>query len=113
MRDAARSAGALALAAGGLASAFAFASCCALPAILAGAGLGTAWLAPAGELGGRLGAWLATASLPALIGAEWLVARASRQCAPDALCARPAFRITIAGVAVIGAVLLVLGQIYR
>src|SRR5690348_4866869 len=43
-RETAKETGALLLALGGLAAAFGAASCCALPMLLAGAGLGSAWL---------------------------------------------------------------------
>ena len=43
-RGTAKETGALLLALGGLAAAFGAASCCALPMLLAGAGLGSAWL---------------------------------------------------------------------
>ena len=43
-RETAKAAGALLLAFGGLAAAFGAAACCALPLLLAGVGLGSAWL---------------------------------------------------------------------
>ena len=45
-----RGAGAAALTLGGLRAAFGAASCCALPILLSGAGLGTAWLGGVAEL---------------------------------------------------------------
>src|SRR5258708_33295435 len=49
-----RGAGAAALTLGGLAAAFGAASCCALPILLSGAGLGTAWLGGVAELSAPL-----------------------------------------------------------
>ena len=112
MRSELKSTGAAALVTGGIAAAFALAACCALPMLLGGAGLSPYWLAPAAEVGERLGDCLAVASVLALAGAVYVVIRAPKTCAPGALCARPWFRVTIIALAVVGAVLLALSKIY-
>ena len=99
---------------GGLAAAFGVASCCALPMLLAGVGLGSAWLG-----------FIATASAPhwkllmgvaavCSLGGAGFLWRQSRPgvCAPGSVCARPSIRLlTLAGV-MATLVLLYLGYTY-
>jgi len=92
----------LALIAAGIGSAFAAASCCALPIILGGLGLGTAWLfrlavwaAPhrTALLGIALAAFLAGA---ALLFRQWRV-----RCDPKVWCSRPWVKVmTVIGLLV-------------
>lgn len=107
-------AGPVLLTLGGLAAAFGVASCCALPFLLATAGLGTAWL------GGV--ALLAAPHRPLLLGAAALCLaagaallwrqRVAAVCGPGAVCSRPAVRgLTAAGL-LLGLVLLTLGYAY-
>jgi hypothetical protein len=51
-------------------------------------------------------------SAAALLGSVGVVARAPKHCEPSATCARPWFRWTIIGAALIGAALLVLSKVY-
>ena len=112
MRDGARSTGALALVTGGIASAFSLAACCALPLLLAGAGLGSAWLAPVASASQPHAPVLTTVALLAPAGAVGLVWRASGRCRRGSLCGRRAFRLAVTGAAAVGALLLVLSKIY-
>jgi mercuric ion transport protein len=93
MRADGRSTGAVALWAGGMASAFSAAACCGLPVLLAGAGIGTAWLLPLARIAGPHADWLSLLALALLLASFVLVVRRPKQCAAGALCARPAFRV--------------------
>ena len=112
MNDRAKMAGAVALAASGIASAFSLAACCAIPFLLAGAGLSAGWLAPIVSASQPHAEILTGGSLLALIGSVTAVWAARRSCAPGSICSRPGFRWAITGAAVIGAVLLALSKIY-
>ncbi|HEU4704674.1 MAG TPA: mercuric transporter MerT family protein [Sphingomicrobium sp.] len=112
MNDGAKSAGAVALVSGGIASAFALAACCALPFLLAGVGIGSAWLAPIVSASQPFANLLTAVSAVALAGAVLLVWRAPARCSPGSLCARPAFRRAVTGAAALGAILLILAQVY-
>ena len=112
MRSEVKSTGAVALVASGIGAAFALAACCALPMLLVGAGLSPYWLAPAAQVGERLGDCLVVVSILALAGAVFVVVRAPKTCAPGDLCARPWFRASIIALAVIGAALLVASKVY-
>ena len=98
---------------GGLAAAFGAASCCGLPLVLASLGIGSAWLtgfallaAPNRLLLLALGAaGLLAGGL--LLGRQWRLA-----CAPDSLCARPSYRVTILAALILGTGLLYLGFAY-
>lgn len=90
-----RSTGAVALLAGGVASAFSAAACCGLPVLLAGAGIGTAWLLPLARLAGAHAEALSLLALGLLLASLVLVLRRPRVCAPDAMCARPFFRLSM------------------
>lgn len=103
--------GITALAAGGLASAFAVASCCALPIIFAALGLGAFWFAPVGAAAMPYDGPLTALAVAGLLLSVVLVVRASKTCAPGDLCSRPWFRRSIIGVALAGTLLLVLSWI--
>lgn len=109
MTDNLKSTGAIALVAGGLASAFALATCCALPFLFGSAALMFAPIAVASE---PHSAALTAMAAVGLLGSAGLAARTPKHCAPDALCARPWFRWTILAAAGIGLVLLVLAKLY-
>jgi mercuric ion transport protein len=100
---------------GGLAAAFGVAACCGLPFILAGLGLGAAWLGGVGRLAApHRGVLLlvAAVSLAAGAAALWRQHRAIQACRLDGPCARPDVRlVTLAGL-LVGAALLVVGDIY-
>lgn len=112
MNDQTKSTGAVTLAVGGVASAFALAACCAVPALLAGVGLGAVWLQPIVSISQPHAQILTVVSAAALIGSVALVIRSSRQCAPGSVCARPWFRRAIIVAAAVGAVLLVASKLY-
>jgi len=98
-----RGAGAVALTAAGLVAAFAVASCCGLPFLLATAGLGTAWLGGFAPLAAPHRALLLAAATACLAGAAVLLwpQRSVALCAPRAICARPAIRgVTLIGLLV-------------
>ena len=109
-----RGAGAAALTLGGLGAAFGAASCCALPILLSGAGLGTAWLGGVAELATPYRVPLLALSSISLLGggvALWRQRKVA-YCAPGAPCARPLVRGTTALGLLLGAVLLYLGYAY-
>lgn len=107
-----KSTGVVALVSGGFASAFCLAACCALPVLLVGTGMGTAWLAPLVSFSQPHTGVLTTFSLVALVGSVGLVWHRSTRCDPGSLCATPAFRWTVTSAAVIGLILLALAKIY-
>jgi mercuric ion transport protein len=107
-----KSSGAVALAAGGIASASALAACCALPFLLVSLGLGAGWLMPVAAVTQPYTTMLTVLSVLALAGSVILVVRAGRTCEPGSLCARPAFRRSIIVAAIVGALLLVASKIY-
>lgn len=109
MNDGLKSSGAVALVAGGIASAFALAACCAFPILLGSAAMGLAPIASAAEPHATL---LTAISVVGLIGSSAVAARAPKHCEPGSMCARPWFRWSIIVAAVIGAILLVLSKIY-
>ena len=112
MKAETRSTGAVALVAGGVAAAFALAACCAIPVLLAGAGLSAHWLMPVAAFADPHRQLLTTLAIVALAGGLFAVLPVLRTCAPGDLCSRPAFRATIGVAAVAGVVLLVLSQLY-
>jgi mercuric ion transport protein len=108
----ARGAGPVLLTAGGVAAAFAVASCCGLPLLMAGLGMGTVWLSGVALLAGPYRVLLLGAATLALGAAAILLWRQRIACAPGSICARPAVRaLTLAGL-VVGLVLLYLGYAY-
>ena len=112
MDEGTKSTGAVALAAGGIASAFSLAACCAIPFFLASAGIGSAWLAPVVSVSQPHTGVLTAFSLVALICSVALVWLDSRRCEPGSIRARPSFKWAVTGAAVVGLVLLVLSKIY-
>ena len=112
MNDGIKSTGAVALAGGGIAAAFALASCCAIPLFLATAGLSAGWLLPIVSASQPHSGALTALSAVALLGSVGLVARSLKSCAPGSVCARLSFRRAIVVAAVIGAILLALSKLY-
>ena len=112
MNEGTKSTGAVALATGGVASAFSLAACCALPFLLAGVGIGSAWLAPVVSVSQPHTGVLTAFSLVALIGSVALVWRDAGRCEPGSLRARPSFKWAITVAAVVGLAMLLLSKIY-
>src|SRR5579885_1945706 len=107
-------AGAVLLTIAGLAAAFGTAACCGLPLILAGLGLGSAWLIrPAVLAAPHLTLLLATAPVLLACGAALLWRQSRRNCDGKAICARPAVRALTLLCLLIGVVLLALGYAYK
>jgi mercuric ion transport protein len=109
MNDSLKSTGAVALVAGGMSSAFALATCCAIPFFFGSAALVFAPVAVASEPHSQL---LTAFSLVGLVGSAGVAARAPKHCNPGAMCARPWFRWSILIAAAIGLALLVLANVY-
>ena len=107
-----KSNGAIALAASGIASAFALAACCALPMLLVGAGLSPYWLAPFGTVGVQFRFPHTVLAVACLAGAAFIVFKSAKTCEPGDLCARPWFRGSIIVAAVIGSGLLIASKLY-
>jgi mercuric ion transport protein len=113
-RAPARDAGALLLAAGGLAAAFGAASCCALPLLLGTLGLGSASLVTL--------AWFAAPYRLALLavavvclasgGGVFVWRRRIASCAAGVACGRPVITGLLTAALCVGAVLVVLGFMY-
>jgi len=112
MRDGLKTTGAVALVTGGIVSAFALAACCAIPILLAGIGISADWLAPVVMASQPHATLLTIVSLVALAGSVITVWWAPKHCRPGAVCARPGFRWTLTGAAVVGAILLILSKVY-
>lgn len=109
MTDGLRSSGAVALVTGGIASAFALATCCAFPILFGSAAAGLAPIALAAEPHSKL---LTAISITGLVGSVGVAALATRNCKPNSVCARPSFRWGVIAAAVAGGVLLVLAKAY-
>lgn len=110
----ANGAGAVLLTVTGLAGAFGVAACCALPFLLATAGIGTAWLSGIALIATPHRMLLLMISALCLLGGAVLLwrQRASAACMPNSICARPAVRgLTLVGL-LSGLVLLYLGYAY-
>ncbi|HEX9461146.1 MAG TPA: mercuric transporter MerT family protein [Alphaproteobacteria bacterium] len=99
----------------GTAAAFGVASCCALPLILYGLGIGSAGLAGIAVLATPFRTPLLIAAAACLLAGAavlWHQRRNAARCGPGEACARPAApNLTVFGLAV-GLVLLVLGYVY-
>jgi mercuric ion transport protein len=111
----ARSTGAVLLTLGGLAAAFGVASCCALPFLLATAGLGTAWLYGIAVLAAPHRGFLLGAAAICLAGGAvllWRQGTATAACAPGGVCSHPAVRSMTLVCLLAGLVLLCLGYTY-
>ncbi|MFT2095124.1 mercuric transporter MerT family protein [Acidiphilium multivorum] len=109
-----RDTGATLLTLSGLAAAFAVASCCGLPFLLATAGVGSAWLAGIAMFAAPHRPLLLTmAAICLMAGAILLLRRRpAGTCATGAVCSKPAIRgMTIIGL-VAGLVLLTIGYLY-
>jgi len=109
-----RTRGAVLLTASGLAAAFAAASCCGLPFVLATFGLGTAWLYGVAVVAAPYRAILLAAAAICLVGGAALLWRRQTDvhCAPGGLCSKPTARaLTTVGL-LVGFVLLYLGYAY-
>jgi len=85
VRETAKEAGALLLAVGGLAAAFGAASCCAIPGLLGGLGLSSAWLTGIAIFTAPHRIALVAAAVISLVGAGAVLAwyRRALACAPD------------------------------
>ena len=107
-------AGAVLLTASGLMAAFGVASCCALPFLLATAGLGTAWLAGIALLAAPHRPMLLSVAATSLTGGAVLLWRQQRSavCKPGAACSRPAVRGLTSAALLFDFVLLTLGYLY-
>lgn len=104
--------GAAGLVSAGLAASFGLAACCALPIILAGLGLATAWLAWPSSVADPLRIYLTPLAAIALSWAAFLVLRNPASCAPGDLCSRPAARAILGALVIVGAILLYLSTQY-
>jgi mercuric ion transport protein len=113
-RAPARDAGALLLAAGGLAAAFGAASCCALPLLLGSLGLGSAWLIGVAWIAAPHRLALLLAAMLCLVGAGGVFAwrRRVAACTPGMSCRHPATTALLVCIMSLGAVLAVLGYLY-
>ena len=109
-----RGMGAVLLTLAGIGSAFAVASCCALPILFAAAGLGAAWLGGIAEMAAPYRVPLIALSATSLAGGGAVLwrQRISAYCAAGAVCARPAVRGATAVMLLLGVVLLYLGYAY-
>lgn len=113
MRRDLTSAGAVTLSASGMAAAFSLAACCGLPVLLPAIGIGAAWLTPIAQATSPFEGVLPWIAGLALAASLFLLARAPRICAPGALCARPAFRLSLLVLTLLGAGLLIIWLVYR
>ncbi|WP_454885875.1 mercuric reductase [Sphingomonas oryzagri] len=107
--------GAVSLALGGITAAFGVAACCALPFLLASAGIGAAWLGGIAIVAAPFRTpLLVIGALCLLAGAALLVREqmAASQCGPDGACTPAAMRVVTLFGLIIGAVLLWLGYRY-
>lgn len=106
--------GAVALTLGGLAAAFGVASCCGLPFLLAGAGLGTAWLYGVALVSAPHRLLLMITAAICLAGGAILLGRQRRQaaCAPGSVCSKPAVQGLVVIGLLVGSALLYLGYRY-
>jgi mercuric ion transport protein len=100
---------------GGLAAAFGVAACCGLPFILAGLGLGTAWLGGVALLAAPHRQLLLGLAAVLLAGggvALWRQHRAARARRVDGVCARPGVRLLALAGLLVGSSLLLVGYLY-
>ena len=107
--------GTISLALGGIASGFLAATCCALPMLLASAGLGSAWLVGIAVPAAPYRLWFVAFGAISLVAGGVLLARQqmrAARCGADGLCVPAALRVvTLVGL-LFGAVLLWLGYRY-
>jgi len=106
--------GAVLLALGGLAAAVGAASCCALPMMLGGLGVSSAWLFGIAALSAPHRIALVSAAALCLVGAGVMLALRSRAiaCAPGAVCGHRAVAPLVIVLAITGAALAVAGYLY-
>jgi mercuric ion transport protein len=107
--------GAAIFTAGGIAAAFGVASCCALPMLLATAGLGAGWLGGIAMAASPYRTLLLCVSALFLIGGAvllWRQQRIARACGPDGACTPPGVRVVLLIGLLLGAILLWLGYSY-
>ncbi|MCW3837258.1 mercuric transporter MerT family protein [Sphingomonas canadensis] len=107
--------GAAFLTVGGIAAAFGVASCCALPILLATAGLGAGWLGGIASAASPYRTLLLSLSALFLIGGAillWRQQRVAMTCGPDGVCTAPAIRAILLIGLLVGATLLYLGYAY-
>lgn len=105
--------GAVMLTAGGLIAAFGAAACCGLPLVLAGFGLGSAWLIGPASLTAPYQTLLVAIAAVCLAGGAILLWRQRNTvCASDAICARPMVRMATLLTLLLGTAFLYLGYAY-
>lgn len=101
------------LGAGGLVAGFALASCCALPLLLGGLGIGSAWLFRFAVLAAPHRTFVLIAGVVTLGAAAVVLWRQrSLECAPGAVCTRPLVRRATIVTLILSALLLVAGYAY-
>ncbi|AOG02696.1 MAG: mercuric reductase [Blastomonas sp.] len=113
--DTAKLSGATLLTLSGIGAAFGVAACCALPIMLAAAGIGTAWLAGiASVTAPQRDIWIAVSALSLLISAFmlWRTHQNAVRCGGVAASSPRWLRIALAAGLVAGTVLLVAGIVY-
>jgi len=113
--DKARLGGAALLTVGGIGAAFGVAACCALPIMLATAGIGTAWLAGIASVAAPYREiWIFISALSLLISAFmlWRAQQNAVRCGGVAASSPRWLRITLAVGLLVGAALLVAGILY-
>ncbi|MFZ5745486.1 MAG: mercuric transporter MerT family protein [Pseudomonadota bacterium] len=106
---------ALVLIVGGVASAFGVAACCALPILLATAGIGTAWLTGIAMISLPYRNTLMIVSLVSLIVSAallWRMQRTAARCGPGTICTPKWLRLSLLAGLLAGAGLLVGGYMY-
>ncbi|MEA3262418.1 MAG: mercuric transporter MerT family protein [Pseudomonadota bacterium] len=106
---------ALVLIVGGVASAFGVAACCALPILLATAGIGTAWLTVIAMISLPYRNTLMIVSLVSLIVSAallWRMQRTAARCGPGTICTPKWLRLSLLVGLLAGAGLLVGGYMY-
>lgn len=107
--------GAMLLTAGGMASAFGVAACCALPILFATAGIGTAWLTGIATISAPYRSALMIVSLLSLLMSGvllWRIQRNAARCGNDGVCTPKWLRVCLLAGLLIGAGLLVAGYRY-
>ena len=114
VRETAKETGALLLAVGGLAAAFGAASCCAIPGLLGGLGLSSAWLTGIAIFTAPHRIALVAAAVISLVGAGAVLAwyRRALACAPDRACGKSAVTSLVIGFVSLGAVLTIAGYFF-